>query len=337
MGLVTSLLCTLLITVLLILALRPAAIAIGLVDIPGGRKTHKNSTPIVGGIAMYLGVLFGGISLGVLSSISWFLLGGSLLIIIGAIDDRFGLSPIIRLITQVWVALIMIFLANIQIESIGSPLFFDWNLGAFSIPLTILITLAIINAFNVLDGIDGLSGGVAFIVLSFMAFFSIDSVILDLALLLMAAIFGFFLCNGPSSINRKAKCFMGDAGSTFIGFSIIWLGISISQGDSASMSPVVGLWLVAIPIFDFTASVLRRIINRKSPFRPDRHHLHYLLLDAGLSEKKTLLLILMMTFVTAAIGIIGQIFTVPDGIMFLLWLALGAIYYCNVHRVFERS
>ena len=337
MGLVTSLLCTLLITVLLILALRPAAIAIGLVDIPGGRKTHKNSTPIVGGIAMYLGVLFGGISLGVLSSISWFLLGGSLLIIIGAIYDRFGLSPIIRLITQVWVALIMIFLANIQIESIGSPLFFDWNLGAFSIPLTILITLAIINAFNVLDGIDGLSGGVAFIVLSFMAFFSIDSVILDLVLLLMTAIFGFLLCNGPSSINRKAKCFMGDAGSTFIGFSIIWLGISTSQGDSASMSPVVGLWLVAIPIFDFTASVLRRIINGKSPFRPDRHHLHYFLLDAGLSAKKALLLILMMTFVTAAIGLIGQIFTIPDGIMFLLWLALGVIYYYNTHRVYGRS
>lgn len=336
MGLVTSLLCTLLITVLLILALRPAAIAIGLVDIPGGRKTHKNSTPIVGGIAMYLGVLFGGISLGVLPSISWFLLGGSLLIIIGAIDDRFGLSPMIRLIAQVWVALMMIFLANIQIESIGSPLFFDWNLGAFSVPLTILITLVIINAFNALDGIDGLSGGVAFIVLSFMAFFSIDSVILDLVLLLMAAIFGFLLCNGPSSINRKAKCFMGDAGSTFIGFSIIWLGTSISQGDPASMSPVVGLWLVAIPIFDFTASVLRRIVNGKSPFRPDRHHLHYLLLDAGLSAKKTLLLILMMTFVTAAIGLIGQIFTVPDGIMFLLWLALGAIYYCNAHRVFGR-
>ena len=286
---------------------------------------------------MYLGVLFGGISLGVLSSISWFLLGGSLLIIIGAIDDRFGLSPMIRLIAQVWVALMMIFLANIQIESIGSPLFFDWNLGAFSIPLTILITLAIINAFNVLDGIDGLSGGVAFIVLSFMAFFSIDSVILDLVLLLMAAIFGFLLCNGPSSINRKAKCFMGDAGSTFIGFSIIWLGISISQGDPASMSPVVGLWLVAIPIFDFTASVLRRIVNGKSPFRPDRHHLHYLLLDAGLSAKKALLLILMMTFVTAAIGLIGQIFTIPDGIMFLLWLALGVIYYYNTHRVYGRS
>ena len=336
MGLVTSLFCTLLITVLLILALRPIAMAVGLVDTPAGRKTHEKSTPIVGGIAMYLGLLFGGISLGILPSISWLLLGSSLLIVIGVIDDRFNLSPAVRLIAQTSVALMMIFLANLQITSLGSPLFFDWALGVFSVPFTILITLTMINAFNVLDGIDGLSGGVTFIVLGFMAFLSIDSTTLNLTLLLMTTIFGFLLCNTPSNINRKAKCFMGDAGSTFLGFAIIWLGISLSQGESPSMSPVTGLWLVAIPIFDFTASALRRIINGKSPFRPDRHHLHYLLLDAGLSAKKALLLILMMTFVTAAIGIIGQIFTVPDGIMFLLWLALGVIYYYNTNRVFGR-
>ncbi|MDG2288640.1 MAG: hypothetical protein P8K83_02465 [Woeseiaceae bacterium] len=337
MGLVTSLFCTILITVLFILALRPVAIATGLVDTPGGRKTHKSSTPIVGGIAMYLGLLFGALSLGILSSIVWLLLGGSLLIVIGVIDDRFGLSPIARLIAQTWVALMMVFLANIQVESIGSPLFLHWDLGVFSIPLTILITLAIINAFNALDGIDGLSGGVTFIALGFMAFLSIDSVTLDLVLLLMATIFGFLLCNVPSDFNLKAKCFMGDAGSTFLGFAIIWLGISLSQGDSPSISPVTGLWLVSMPIFDFIATTLRRILNRKSPFTPDRSHLHYILLDAGLSTTKALLLILMMTFITATIGLIGQIFFVPDGIMFLLWLTLGAIYYCNTQRVFGHS
>ena len=337
MGLVTSLFCTLLITVLFILALRPVAISIGLVDTPGGRKTHEHSTPIVGGIAMYLGLFFGGLSLGILPSVKWLLLGASLLIVIGVIDDRFSLSPKVRLIAQTWVALMMIFLANIQIESIGSPLFFDWDLGVFSVPFTILITLTMINAFNVLDGIDGLSGGVAFIALSFMAFLSINSAILDLVLLLMATIFGFLLCNLPLNFNRKAKCFMGDAGSTFIGFAIIWLGISLSQGKSPSMPPVTGLWLVSMPLFDFTVSIIRRIVNRKSPFSPDRNHLHYILLDAGLSTKKTLLLILMMTFSTAAIGLIGQIFSVPDGIMFLLWLALGAIYYCKTYRMFRRS
>jgi len=331
MGLVTSLFCTLLITVLFILALRPIAIAIGLVDTPGGRKTHKGSTPVVGGIAMYLGLFFGSLSLGILPPLNWLLLGGSLLIVIGVIDDRFSLSPTVRLIAQTWAALMMIFLANIQIENIGSPLFFDWDLGVFSVPLTILITLTIINAFNVLDGIDGLSGGVTFIALGFMAFISINSATLDLALLLMAAIFGFLLCNIPSNINRKAKCFMGDAGSTFLGFSIIWIGISLSQGESPSMSPVTGLWLVSMPIFDFTVSILRRVLSGKSPFTPDRNHLHYILLDAGLSPKKTLLLILMMTLITSTIGLIGQIFSVPDGIMFLLWIALGAIYYCNTN------
>jgi UDP-GlcNAc:undecaprenyl-phosphate GlcNAc-1-phosphate transferase len=337
MGLVTSLFCTLLITVLLILALRPIAMAVGLVDTPGGRKTHEKSTPIVGGIAMYLGLLFGGISLGILPSISWLLLGSSLLIVIGVIDDRFNLSPAVRLIAQTSVALMMIFLANLQITSLGSPLFFDWALGVFSVPFTILITLTMINAFNVLDGIDGLSGGVTFIVLGFMAFLSIDSTTLNLTLLLMTTIFGFLLCNTPSNINRKAKCFMGDAGSTFLGFSIIWLGISLSQGESPSMSPVTGLWLVAIPIFDFTVSVLRRILSGKSPFAPDRNHLHYILLDAGRSPKKTLFLILMMTLITSTIGLIGQIFSVPDSTMFLLWLALGAVYYRSTYRVLGHS
>jgi len=334
MGLVASLFCTLLITVLFILALRPIAMAVGLVDTPGGRKTHEKSTPIVGGIAMYLGLLFGGISLGILPSISWLLLGSSLLIVIGVIDDRFNLSPAVRLIAQTWVALMMIFLANLQITSLGSPLFFDWALGVFSVPFTILITLTMINAFNVLDGIDGLSGGVTFIVLGFMAFLSIDSTTLNLTLLLMATIFGFLLCNTPSNINRKAKCFMGDAGSTFLGFSTIWLGISLSQGESPSMSPVTGLWLVAIPIFDFTVSILRRILSGKSAFTPDRNHLHYILLDAGRSPKKTLFLILMMTLITSTIGLIGQIFSVPDGIMFLLWIALGAIYYYNARAYY---
>jgi UDP-GlcNAc:undecaprenyl-phosphate GlcNAc-1-phosphate transferase len=178
---------------------------------------------------------------------------------------------------------------------------------------------------------------VAFIALSFMAFLSINSAILDLVLLLMATIFGFLLCNIPSNINRKAKCFMGDAGSTFLGFSIIWLGISLSQGESPSMSPVTGLWLVAIPIFDFTVSVLRRILSGKSPFAPDRNHLHYILLDAGRSPKKTLFLILMMTLITSTIGLIGQIFSVPDSTMFLLWLALGAVYYRSTYRVLGHS
>jgi UDP-GlcNAc:undecaprenyl-phosphate GlcNAc-1-phosphate transferase len=311
--------------------------AVGLVDTPGGRKTHEKSTPIVGGIAMYLGLLFGGISLGILPSISWLLLGSSLLIVIGVIDDRFNLSPAVRLIAQTSVALMMIFLANLQITSLGSPLFFDWALGVFSVPFTILITLTMINAFNVLDGIDGLSGGVTFIVLGFMAFLSIDSTTLNLTLLLMTTIFGFLLCNTPSNINRKAKCFMGDAGSTFLGFSIIWLGISLSQGESPSMSPVTGLWLVAIPIFDFTVSVLRRILSGKSPFAPDRNHLHYILLDAGRSPKKTLFLILMMTLITSTIGLIGQIFSVPDSTMFLLWLALGAVYYRSTYRVLGHS
>jgi UDP-GlcNAc:undecaprenyl-phosphate GlcNAc-1-phosphate transferase len=327
MELVVPLAFTLIVTVLFILALRPVALAIGLVDIPGGRKMHNDPTPVIGGVAMYLGLLFGGMLLGVTPAFSALLMGASLLIVIGAIDDRFDLPPTVRLITQTCAVLVMIYAAGLKLSNIGSPLFFDFELGAFAIPFTILVTLTVINAFNTIDGIDGLAGGVAFIALGFMAIISIGSNILGLVLLLMVVVAGFLVCNVPVSSNRQAKCFMGDAGSTFLGFAVAWLGISLSQGESAPMSAVTGLWLVAVPIYDVLTSVLRRIIKGRSPFKPDRDHFHHILMRQGLSAKITLLVILALSCITASIGLIGEIFIVPDAIMFLSWLLCGVIYF----------
>ena len=120
---------------------------------------------------------------------------------------------------------------------------------------------------------------------------------------------------------------MGDGGSTFLGFSIIWIGINTSQGDSSSMFPVTGLWLISYPVFDFAASLLRRAANKKSIFLPDREHLHYILIDNGFSANKTLCLILTINFTISLIGIIGQLLFISEALMFLLWLFLGTIYY----------
>ena len=330
MKLAISLFFTLIVTVLFILALRPVALAIGLVDTPGGRKKHKDPTPVVGGIAMYFGFIFGAIFLGYTTTFSALMMGGALLIGVGAIDDRFGLAPAVRLIAQTCAALIMVYVTGIQIHNLGAPLFFTWQLGAFSVPFTILVTLTVINAFNTIDGIDGLSGGVAFIVLGFMAIFSFNSSILSLTLLLMAIISGFLVCNIPIHSNRHAKCFMGDAGSTFVGFSVAYLGILLTQGEMASMSPVTGLWLVGVPIYDVFTSMFRRIFRGGSPFKADRYHLHHILMDSGLSAKMTLSIILLLTCMTATIGLVGEIFIVKDGIMFLSWISLGVLYYGQI-------
>lgn len=330
MELAISLVFTLIVTLLFILVFRPVAFAIGLVDIPGGRKRHKRQTPVIGGIAMYFGLLFGGLLLGVTPPISWLLMGSSLLIVTGAIDDRFELPPSVRLVAQTCAVLIMIYGADLKLSNIGSPLFFDFELGAFSVPFTILVTLTVINAFNTIDGIDGLAGGIAFIALGFMSIFSVGTYMLGLAMLLMAVVAGFLICNFPVNSNRHAQCFMGDAGSTFLGFSVAWLGISLSQDSSVPMSAVTALWLVAVPIYDALTSGLRRIAKGRSPFKADRGHLHHVLISEGLSAKSALLIMLCIGFITAFIGLIGEVFLVPNGVMFLLWFALGVNYFADI-------
>ena len=330
MELAVSLIFTLIVTVLFVLILRPVALAVGLVDIPGGRKKHKKQMPVIGGLAMYFGLFFGGMVLSIASPMNMLLLGSSLLIITGAVDDRFDLPPSVRLIAQTCAVLIMIYAAEIRLINIGSPLLFELNLLAFTVPFTILVTLTVINAFNVFDGIDGLAGGIAFIALGFMALIGIASDILSLIMLLMAVVTGFLVCNIPLRSNRQVACFMGDAGSTFLGFSVAWVGISLSQGESASMAPVTALWLVAVPIYDVVTSVLRRIFRGKSPFRADRKHFHHILMQQGLSAKASLLIILSLSFCTASIGFIGQLLLLPDTLMFLLWLVCGAIYYQDI-------
>lgn len=314
-------------TIIFIVILKPIAIAADLIDDPGGRKQHKYPSPITGGIAMFLG-LFSGVLIHDIWPLSqWLLVGSLLLIIIGITDDRFNLSPRIRLIAQTCISLFVISISNISVENTGSTFLFNWNLGALSDPITILIIITVINAFNAIDGIDGLSGGIALTVFGFMAFLNINHISFEIILILMASILGFLLCNIPFYLNKKIRCFMGDGGSTFLGFSIIWIGINTSQGDSSSMFPVTGLWLISYPVFDFAASLLRRAANKKSIFLPDREHLHYILIDNGFSVNKTLCLILTINFTISLIGIIGQLLFISEALMFLLWLFLGTIYY----------
>ncbi|MAS82664.1 MAG: hypothetical protein CMF45_08245 [Legionellales bacterium] len=327
MDLVVSLVFTLIVTVLFILVLRPVALATGLVDIPGGRKTHDSPTPVVGGIAMYLGIFFGGVLMEAIPDFGVFMMGASLLIVVGVIDDRFELPATVRLIAQTCAVLFMIFAADLKLEAIGTPLFFNFELGSFAIAFTILVSLAVINAFNIIDGIDGLAGGTAFITLSFMAILSIHSSALNLILLLLAVIIGFLICNAPASSNQQVKCFMGDSGSTFLGFSVVWLGISLSQSETNIVPAVTGLWLVAVPIYDVITSTLRRIFRGKSPFKPDRDHFHDVLMRLGFSARMTLLTILALSLLAALIGLVGEVFMVPDGIMFLLWLVCGVVYF----------
>jgi UDP-GlcNAc:undecaprenyl-phosphate GlcNAc-1-phosphate transferase len=326
MTIVTAFL-SFIVTVVFMFALRPVAVAVGLVDIPGGRKRHDGPVPIVGGIAMSIGLAFGT----ALSAHPQFwnptLLGIFLLVVVGTIDDRFDLPANVRLIAQSGAALLVVLGANLLVSSIGEPLFFEVRLGPFALPFTVLFVITMVNAFNLIDGIDGLAGALALLTFLALTIVGVGAPVFPMIAVTAAVVAAYLLFNLPLGFNRPVRAFMGDAGSTFLGLLIAAVGVHLSQGAEAKLSPVIGLWFVAVPVFDLFSTIFRRLAERKSPFAPDHEHLHHVLVEHGLSRTETFVCVLALAVCFAAVGILGHVFVIPDGMMFMLWFAGGVVYY----------
>jgi UDP-GlcNAc:undecaprenyl-phosphate GlcNAc-1-phosphate transferase len=321
------------VTILFMFALRPVAAAVGLVDIPGGRKRHGVPVPLIGGIAMSVGLGIGASLTGHSAFWNPLLLAVFLLVAVGTIDDRFDLPASVRLIAQSCAALIVVAGANIVVVDLGAPFFFDLPLGTLAVPFTLLFFVTIINAFNVIDGLDGLAGGLSFLSLTALAIIGTGTDVFALAILLACVVAGFLLFNLPlGGINRPVRSFMGDAGSTCLGLSIAAIGIWLTQRPVAPISPAIGLWLVAVPVFDLFSAVIRRVVGGRSPFAPDHEHLHHVLMASGLSHRATLVLMLCLAVVFAAIGIAGAALEMPDGVMVVAWFAAMTFYYQTVRH-----
>jgi UDP-GlcNAc:undecaprenyl-phosphate/decaprenyl-phosphate GlcNAc-1-phosphate transferase len=323
---------TFMITLVFLLTLRPVAAAMGLVDFPGGRKTHDVPIPVIGGVCMSIGVGFGAMVFGHPPSWEPILLGVYVLVVVGTIDDRFDLPPNVRFVAQACAALLLVYGAGIRVTSLGSPLFFPAPLGVFSVPFTLVFIVTLINAFNFSDGIDGLAGGLALISLISMGTLAGGTDALSLIVLLTAAIAAFLVCNFPFRYVQPIRTFMGDAGSTSLGLMIAAVGISLSQGDVTERSPVIGLWLVAVPVFELFCSIVRRVRDGKSPLKPDHEHLHHALIAGGLSRSTTLVVMLALAAFCATLGVVASTLGVADGVMLIAWLAAGTAYYQMLRR-----
>jgi UDP-GlcNAc:undecaprenyl-phosphate/decaprenyl-phosphate GlcNAc-1-phosphate transferase len=219
-----------LITLIFMFALRPVAVAIGLVDRPGGRKVHVGIVPVIGGLAMYFGLLFAlPLADPPAKGLTAFLLASGLLVLVGVIDDRFDIPPRVRLLAQTTAALILCLGGGLVVESLGNLLFFgEIHLGFLAVPFTVLVTISVINAFNMLDGMDGLAGSLSFASIlsaSFAAAMFGGGAGLTIALVSMAVVLAFLVFNFPTRFNRPVRSFMGDGGSTLLGFIVIWLGM----------------------------------------------------------------------------------------------------------------
>ena len=329
-----------LVTVLFMLALRPVAHAVGLLDRPGGRKVHVGVVPVIGGLAMYLALL------AVLPLLNEpmagqgaFLVAAGLLVAVGCIDDRFDISPRVRLIAQATSALIICLGTGLVAHNVGDLLFLgDIPLGIFALPFTILVIISVINAFNMLDGMDGLAGGIGLASLSagaFAAFLFGDGAGSALILLAMAVVLGFLVFNVPAPFNRPVRTFMGDAGSMMLGLIVAWMGLRLAHGPEAVVSPVTALWLAALPIFDLFITFGRRIAKGQSPLHPDREHFHHILQRAGLSDRQVVLVMVATAFFVAMTGVLAHRAGVHDGFLFLGLILMGLIQLWIIRRAWR--
>lgn len=311
--------------------LYPFAVKVRLVDSPNDRKRHSGEVPLIGGIAMFIGFV---ISLLVavpdLNQVRGFLIGSTIIVFVGALDDYSEISVRIRIALQLSAILIMTSFSGMILFDLGNILGTGpIKLADWSIPFTVIAAIGAINTLNLTDGLDGLAGTsalVCFLSLSCLYYLSGE---LALMPLLFIGVLLPFLWKNLSSVR---KIFMGDAGSMFLGFGTVWMLIEASQGESAVMTPVTGLWILAIPLIDTVAIMFRRILKGQSPFLADREHLHHIFLRAGFSDKATLYIMSMLSIIFASFGVLGVVYQIPESIMFVLFLSIFICYLWVIRK-----
>jgi UDP-GlcNAc:undecaprenyl-phosphate GlcNAc-1-phosphate transferase len=262
-SLIPSMVVAFAVTTSFMFALRPVARSVGLVDRPGGRKSHIGEVPIIGGIAMFLGMFTGiHVLMGVDPGISSVMIASLILVAIGVTDDKYTVPAPVRFVAQISTVLIMVYGANLALYELGDPFGTGLiSLGPFTLIFTVAVALTMINAYNLIDGADGLAGTLALIALVALAIVSgFGSVHGAIALTASATVVGYLLFNFPLSWNRSMRSFMGDAGSTLLGFTVVWVALGISQGPERLVSPVHCLWFASIPIYDCLTCFVRRIL-----------------------------------------------------------------------------
>jgi len=321
-------------TILAIKVLHPLAPQIGLLDYPTNRKKHDGAIPLIGGLSIFISVLIAS-SLFVVQSqeLNLYLISSSLLVFIGTLDDIYDLKVAPRLIFQTLVSSIMVFGAGLYISDFGNLFAFgEIDIGTYGTIFTILACITAINAFNMIDGIDGLAGSLSIIsIISITILTLINNSQGDilLPLILVVAIIPYLFYNVSRRNPRGKKIFMGDAGSMYMGLTIIWLlviGTQNNGNETSSFRPVTALWVVAVPVMDMFAIMFRRIRKGVSPFKADTEHLHHICMRIGFTSRQSLWAICILAILCALVGIIGEMAAVPEWIMLHCFIGLFLLY-----------
>jgi len=277
-----------------------------LFDEAGIRASHKGSVPIFGGIAIFSGIIFSLLFWADIENIQFILVSILIVFFVGVIDDLLVLSPTKKIVGQIISVLILVFLQELQIDNMHGVLGIyelpDW----VSVLFTIFVVIVITNGFNLIDGVDGLAGGIGIIasfafgiIALFMSDIPGQGDMAIIAFTLMGALLGFLKYNF-----HPAKIFMGDTGSLVVGIILSVLAInSIRYGlvtDTIKLpnkGPLLAIVILAIPLFDSLRVFVARIIKGRHPLSPGRGHIHHALLNLGFGHKYTSLALYFFSLV----------------------------------------
>ena len=316
-------------------AARKIAEKIGAIDMPDSeRRMHKQPTPRLGGLALFFGFLVSVLCFcEITRELIGLLCGAVIIVILGIFDDSRGLSAKFKFCVQIVAALVVVYAGDIKIDIFTNPNIFsnekflvlsDW----VSVPVTVLWIIAITNAVNLIDGLDGLAAGISSIAavsLVFVAIMVDAPAIALVAIIIAGACFGFL----PSNFSRKNKMFLGDTGATFLGYTLAVLSIQGGFKSYAVISFAVPVLIFGLPIFDTAFAMIRRLLTGKSVMSPDRGHIHHRLVDMGFSKKQAVFILYTMS------GVLGltAVVLAESGAMRALVLLIAALIVVFVGSV----
>ena len=312
--------------------LEPAARRLDLMDYPKGRKDHERPTPVTGGLAMAIAsILAYWAAPNLTPSIQAFCIAAVLLVAVGLWDDKHDLRWYWRVLAQVVAALVVIFWGGVRVEQLG-PLFGlgQTSLGFLSVPFTVFATVGIINAMNMIDGADGLAGMLGLAALAMLCAASVyagNLVLAERVAVLCGALAGFLVWNLRFPWRPRARVFMGNAGSGFLGLVIAWVAFRLTQNDGHPVNPVLALWLLPIPVMDTLVLIVRRLQEGRSPFAAGRDHIHHMMQDAGFGPTRAAF---WLTVFSLACGlVVGQAMRldVPNPLLLAAYIALCVGWY----------
>jgi UDP-GlcNAc:undecaprenyl-phosphate GlcNAc-1-phosphate transferase len=293
-----ALLFAMLVSFIMTPAVKLLAHRVGAVDIPKDeRRMHSRPIARMGGLAIFLGFLLSAILFVELTAqIRGMLLGGVIIVVLGILDDIFALPALPKFFVQIAAALVAVMHGNV-IQVLSNPNIFSadpyWVLGSLSIPMTVIWIVAITNAVNLIDGLDGLAVGVATI--SAMTMLVIAMMVSEgIVAIVMAALAGACIGFMPYNLN-PAKIFMGDTGSTFLGFILATMSIQGLFKFYTIVSFAVPFLMLGLPIFDTCFAIFRRISKGQNPMAPDRSHVHHRLIDMGCNQKQAVAILYVIS------------------------------------------